>query len=401
MAVFSYQAVNDVQSQVSGTIAADTPRQARELLREQGLSVRQLSDEQVKSSGRWRLGRRSGRYATKLTSSIRELATLLGVGIPLLEALDTVVGQHKGGFGLALLSVRDQIAAGVSLADAMREQPQVFDPLCIHMVEVGENAGNLDQVLDQLADFNERYLELKDQVITALLYPAIVLAVSLGVSLFLMAVVVPMLLDNLLEAGRELPWPTRILKGMSDLVLHHGWILALVGVGSVTGLVAVMRTNAGRRFWHRTLLKMPVFGPMAQKQALARITMVISTLMKSGIVFLKAAEIAARSTSNLVLRDALNQSCKEVGAGLDIGKSLAKRSVFPPLLIQVFSVGEQTGRLEEMLDRLSINYNRQVTTMSSRLTAAISPILILFLAVVVGFILFATILPILEAGNVL
>jgi type II secretory pathway component PulF len=401
MSVFAYSAVDMNAALVRGTLAADSPRQAREQLRARGLTVQEMHDQLATASKVWVPWRRTGRHATKLAALIRELATLVGAGIQITQALDTLAGQYRGDFRNAVLLLRDGVSSGRSLAECMGEQPETFDALCVHMVEVGENSGNLDEVLDQLASFNERYLELKDRVVTALLYPALVLFLSVGVAIFLMTVVVPMLLDNLLEAGQQLPWPTRILKTASDVLTHHGPIFAIVCVLGAVALGSVLRTSRGRKAWHRCLLRLPVFGVMSRKQGIARVALIVSTLMKSGIVFLSAIEIAARSTKNLVLRDSLKQTQADVAAGRDIGEAMERTGAFPAMVIQIFTVGQQSGKLEEMLERLAIDYDRQVTTMSTRLATALEPILIVFLAVFVGFILFATILPILEAGNVL
>ncbi len=404
MAVFTYRATNTRRSPVSGTICADTPRQARDLLRGRGLVVRDMTAQKATDSqGSFFLRvlrSRSGESA-RIAGLVRELSTLLAVGIPLSEALDTLVRQQKGHLKTSMLLVRDRVTAGAGLAEAMAEQPQVFDTLAVRMVEVGEASGSLDHVLDQLADYKERSLQLKDRVMTALLYPGIIFSISLIVSLFLMTFVVPMLLDNLLSEAKTLPWPTRVLKGASDLLLDYGWLLGTTLVLAGAGLVALLRTTKGRRLWHRLILKIPLIGPMALKQSLARMALVMATLMRSGVVYLTALDIAARAMRNVVLREALEESAKRIVAGEEIGQALERSGVFPPLVIHLFSVGQQAGRLEEMLERLAHDYDQQVTSLSTRLTSALEPILILTLSIFVGFILFATFLPILEASNVL
>jgi len=233
------------------------------------------------------------------------------------------------------------------------------------------------------------------------LYPTVVLLVSIGVTVFLMTVVVPMLLNSLLEAGRTLPWPTRVLKATSDMLTDYGWWLMLGSVAFAAAAAWGLRTTAGRRLWCRFFLRIPLLGTMARKQELARASLVMATLLKSGIVFLRAMEIAARSTRNLLLREAMTQVGEAVAAGREIGPALERTEVFPPLVVQIFSVGQETGQLEEMLERLAKDYDRQVSILASRLASALEPVLIVLLAVIVGFILFATVLPILEAGNVL
>lgn len=402
MAVYTYRAINARRERVQGTISSESPRQAREQLRDGGLIVQKVVEH--RKQPRKKLGWSFiplPRDTATTTSSIRELSTLLAVGVPLLESLDTLVAQHRGRYRTCLLLLRESVASGGGLATAMAQQPQVFDALSIQMAEVGENSGTLDVVLGKLAEFKQRALELKDRVVSALLYPAIVLSVAVGVSVFLMTVVVPGLLENLIESGRTLPWPTRILKTCSDILLAHGGWLLLAGIAAALAVTTSFRTERGKRIWNHALLRIPLIGTMSQKQELAKTSLIISTLMNSGIEFLQALEIAKRTTSSPLLRDALQRCEQQVGAGQDIGEALAESSYIPPMVVHIFTVGQTSGQLEQMLERLSEDYDRQVASMAGRLSSVLEPILILVLAVFVGFILFATMLPILEAGNVL
>ena len=401
MAVYQYSALDEAQKPKSGTVVADTPRQAREQLRSLRLRVVEMSEQQsARQHGRLSFTR-PRHFSTQMTTAARELATLLQAGIPLLDALDTVWSQSRGKFQTAMLLLRDRVASGSGLGESMKEQPEVFDELSIHMVEVGENAGTLSVVLDQLADFNERYLNLRDRVLTALLYPTLVFSFGIAVSVFLMTFVVPMLLDNLLDAGQQLPWPTRVLRSVSVVMTTYGWIVASLLVAVFCGGVLFLKRESGRRKWHYFLLKIPILGSMARKQAIARLSLIIATLLRSGVEFLAAAEIAARSTKNLAIRDALMRCHDAVVSGKGIGDSLANQDVFPRMVVQIFTVGQQSGMLDDMLMRLAADYDRQVATLSARLVTALEPIMIVTLAVFVGFILFATILPILQAGSIL
>ena len=403
MAVYTYTAGDIGEQPARGTVVADTPRQARDQLRQRGLSVYELAEHTPSSSRPWRFeftrwSNRSRR--TQVTEFVRELSTLLAVGMPMLEALDVLARQQKR-LRPVLLSLHDRVAAGVSLADAMRQQPQVFDAITISMTEVGENAGTLDQVFEQLADFQQRSAQMKGKIGAALLYPAIILSFSLIVSLFLMTYVVPKLLDSLLEAGKPLPAITQIVKGTSDLLLQHGILLTVIFAAVVLALSAAVRTRQGRWLLHRGLLKCPVLGDLLRKQAVVRISFVTATLMRSGIAFEQAIAIAQRSAANVVLRQALEKVEAAVRAGRDIAVALEQTDVFPQTVVQVFALGQQSGRLEDMLERLASDYDRQVAASAARLTALLEPALILLLAIIIGAIAFATILPILEIGNVL
>jgi len=397
MPVFQYSATDATALRQRGTILADTPRVARDLLRQRGLVIDGLIQQDPHKSRIPRL-RRSQQH--HVVSFVRELSTLLGVGVPLLEAIDSIARQYHGTFHSTLLQLRDRISSGASLADAMNEQPDIFDEFCVNLTEVGENAGSLDSVLERLAEFKERSAALKDRVSTALIYPCVVLTMAVGVSLFLMTFVVPNLLDGLIESGQEIPRVTRVVKFASDLLIQRWWALIIVFGLLITTATAILRNPRGRMLWHRTLLRVPVAGDMARKQAILRIAVVISTLMRNGIVFLRAIQIARKSTPNLVFRDALARVEAAVTGGQDISQSLESTGVFPSMVVQIFSVGQQSGRLEEMLDRLAASYDQQLTTASQRLTAVLEPVLILFLVIVVGFIAFATVLPMLEAANV-
>ena len=397
MAVYLYKALAG-GTDVSGTISADTPRQAREQLRDQGLVVRNVASVRPTTATKNRR-RRPASSRAQTTTLIRELATLLAVGVPLLEALDTLARQHGGRFRSAVLMVRDHVAAGGSLAGAMRDQPRTFDDLAVNIAEVGEDAGSLDVALERLAAFRERSDAFKNRLGTALIYPAVVTTVGAASSVFLMTFVVPKILQPLVEQDLPLPLPTRIVKGLSDGLLDWWWLLAIAVVAVAFVVAAVLRSTRGRMAFHRLLLRTPIVGGLALKQAVVRVAVVLSTLLKSGVVFVRALEVARGTTSNLPVRDALAQCERAVVAGGDIADALERTRVFPPLVIQLLALGQQSGRLEEMLDQLAVTYEAQVATDSARLAAVFEPAVIVVLAVLVLFIVLATVLPILEVGN--
>jgi len=324
---------------------------------------------------------------------------LLRAGIPLLESLDTLSAQHRGAFRTAIVQVRDRVASGSGLADAMAENPQVFDVASVRLIEVGENAGTLEAVLEQLSDYKQRMSQLGDKVFTALLYPAFLVVFGLAATIFLMTWVLPPLLENLQETVKVLPWPTRVAKGMSDLIVGYGFWLLLGALIIVGAIVMALQSVPGKAFLDRQLLRLPWIGPMLVKQNVSRIAMIVGLLSRSGLTLPAAVQLAATSTNNSILRKALESACEDMASGKELAESLERSGVFPPLAVRVFSVGRDTGKLDDMLTRLSDDYNQQLAVSSARLTALIEPILILVLAVFVGFLLLATILPILQAGN--
>ena len=399
MPVFSFSGVNSTRTTVKGTVVADSPRQARDQLRGQGVVVQSLNEFRNTRSIRWFPSLSAQRARLQWTTGSHELSMLLRAGIPLLESLDTLAAQHRGAFRTAIVQVRDRVASGTALADAMSENPDVFDIASIRLIEVGENAGTLETVLEQLSDYKQRMSQLGDKVVTALLYPAFLVVFGIMATIFLMTWVLPPLLENLQETVKVLPWPTRVAKALSDFVVGYGLWLLLGIMLLATVIVATLRTKTGKAWLDRFLLRLPGIGPMLVKQNVSRIAMIVGLLSRSGITLPNAVQLAASSTNNSVLREALETACQDMAAGKELAESLDRSGVFPPLAVRVFSVGRDTGKLDDMLTRLSADYNQQLAVASARLTALIEPVLILVLAVFVGFLLLATILPILQAGN--
>ena len=332
---------------------------------------------------------------------VRELATLLGVGVPLLEALDTLARQHTGAMARALLAVRERVAGGASLAMALREEAGLFDELALSMVEVGEASGNLESVLERLADFKEHWQRLRGRILTVLLYPIVVLGVGAVVTLFLMTFVIPKILDALQENGRDLPLLTRWVKGASDLLLGQGYLLAIAAVGIWVVWRVAMRRPAAKLARDGLWLRLPLIGPLVHRQQIVRIATALSCLLGSGLPFVQALAMAQRATRNLVLQEALRRCQRAVTAGADIARRWRPRKCFRPWWCMCFALGQQSGRLDTLLQRLANSYEQQVQTSAARLTTILEPLLIILIAVVIGAIALATMLPILEAGNVL
>jgi len=401
MAVFEYSAMDLDAAVRAGTVIADTPRQARDQLRQRGLTVtevRRLAETTGGTSGRRRL-RRSARG--EVTAFIRELATLLTAGIPLLSALNTLARQHRGRFRAVVQHLADEVASGTALADAMARNGGYFDDMCVNIVRVGENTGAIELALGRLAEFREKADRLRSRVITALIYPGIVATVGMAVTILLMTYVVPGLLETLTQSGRELPAITQVVKAVSDFLRTRWWVLLAAGAGGAVALRMVLRTQKGRLGADRLVLRIPVLGDLIRKETTSRMAVVLAALLRSGLDFVKAIAVTRRTLSSPVFRNAMDDYETAVTAGADIAASLEASGVFSPMVVQMLAVGQQSGQLEDMLEQLAASYEHQVDTAAQRLTALLEPILIVLLALMVGFIAFATILPILEMSNVL
>ncbi len=401
MPVFQYNAAATDGTPSEGTLVADTPRQARDMLRERGLNVA-LVQSVAKADKRPLLRRRPGhRCQNEVVAFVRELATLLQAGIPLLSALQTLVNQHHRHFRTVVQQLCDQVASGVSLADAMARQDACFDRMCVSIVRVGENTGSLETALKRLADFKEKAHQLRSRVTTALIYPAAVCVVGVAVAIFLMTYVVPNLLSTLTQSGRELPFITRIVKGLSDFLIAWWWGLLAAGVALAAGFSALLRTEKGRLAFDRAVLRIPLVGELVRMETTSRMAVVLSSLLHSGLQFVEAIRITRETLASQVFRRAMVDWEAAVTAGREVAAPLAASGVFSPMVVQIVSIGQQAGQLEEMLGQLAEAYDRRVATTTQRLTAVLEPVLIVCLAILVGFIAFATILPILEVSNVL
>ena len=393
MPAFAYRALES-----SGTVTADSLRAARDVLRGRGLTVSDVRE--VKTA------RAAGRRATttkrfQLQRFARELATLLGVGVPVLEALE-VMGRQSSGRGLAVIDgLCEQLRRGRGLGEAMREPPasEVFDDVSIQMVEAGEQSGRLETVLDRLADFQARRDALRGKLLTAMIYPGFVAIVAVGVGVFLMTAVVPNILKPLEQQGRTLPWITRVVKTISDVMLNQG-IFILLGLAVVIAVATVLlRKEAGREWWHRTQLRLPVVGPLLRQQAVGHMAVVMGTLLESGIDFGRACLITARSSPQRVVAGALRAGHEAVVQGRDVAEAIEGTGEFPPLVVQAFSVGQRSGKMEVVLARVAVTCEAEVTRSTARLTALLEPVMICLIGVMVGAIALATILPILEASD--
>lgn len=409
MPVYSYKAVDTNAGPTRGSIIADSLHDARDRLRSQGLIVRQIKSSNHNTTYSNRTSFNLFNFSEwlkwgwkpRLTQIFSEIATLIQAGIPLLDALDTVIAQEHGQFQTRLRQLRDDVASGLSLSQAMANQSDLFDSLSINIIEVGQRSGTLDIAMQRITQFRKQSEQFKGQIATAMMYPCFVLLAGVGVGVFLMTFVVPNLLEALTESGKPLPIATQIVKSVSDLLVHDGWIMLTIIIGLVLALSITLRTEKGRRRWHLLQLSIPVLGELIRKQVVMRIAIIISTLLKSGIELPKALEIAKQATHQQIMRQALQECEVAIEAGSDVASALSNVKVFPLTVVQLFAVGQESGQLETLLDQLAENYRLQSDTITQRLTTILEPVLIVILAGLIGLIAFATILPILESGYVL
>jgi general secretion pathway protein F len=418
MPIFEYKAFAPGGSVTSGVIDADTSREARQRLRRDNLLVSHIYElkggRKVKGPGKTRFGwierlrRQRGAHSTPsmrnleiLASATRQMGTLLGSGIPLAETLKAMIEQaEQRATETMFREIRERINQGTSLADALSEHPQMFGELYVNMVRAGEATGNVDVVLRRLADYLQSQRALRRKVVSALTYPVMMIGIGMIVVSILMAVVVPKITSMLTDTGQTLPAPTKLLIGASDLFKNWWWAGGL-GIALVLFVFERIyrRSDRGRLLIDRNLLRLPIVGDLLRKQAVARFTRTLSTLLQSGVPAVNSLEITRTVVGNRVIADATDHIRTRILEGTDIASPLKQTNAFPALVGYMVSVGEQSGELEQMLDRIANAYDEEIDIATERLTSVLEPIMIVFLAVVVGYIVVSIVLPILQIGQ--
>jgi general secretion pathway protein F len=407
MPVFEYVAIDRAGKSRKGIIDADSARAARNKLRSDGIYPTRLEETQADeiserpSRLQFRIPLQRVRRADVVITT-RQLATLLSAGLPLVSALSGVLEQVKRPALRKVLSqVRERVKEGMSLASALMEHPAVFPSVYTAMINAGETSGTLELVVERLAEFGEQQLALQRKIRSTLAYPLLMLIVGVGVVVFLMAYVIPRVTQIFVEMKQELPLPTTILIGVSEFFQKY-WPLAILAiVGCFFAARYYVKTDAGRRRYDKMLLNLPVVGSIVEKVAMARITRTLGTLLHNGVPLLSAMEIVRSLVSNVVLRQALEEARQEISEGASITAPLARGGVFPPSVIQMISVGEQSGNLEGMLFKVAETFDSEVETSVTTFTSLLGPFMILFLAFFVGFVVLAVLLPIFEMSHLI
>jgi len=332
----------------------------------------------------------------------RQLATMISSGIPLLESMEILHEQASDpGFQLALDRVIERIRAGSDFSAALAEHPKLFTKIYVNMIKAGEASGQLDVILQRLADYMESAEELKREIKAAMTYPVISLALILSITVGLVVGIVPKFQAVFEQMGaKELPAPTRLLLTISNALTDH--FLALLS-GTVVVAVSFMlyiRTGPGRRHWHWFLLHVPVFGPLFRKVAISRFSRTFATLIQSGVPMLGALDIVAATAGNVVVEAAVLKAKEAVTRGETLGEPLTATRVFPPMVTRMISIGEKTGALEKLLMKIADFYDQEVRAMVKALSSLIEPLMISAMGLIVGFIVLAIFLPIIQIQRI-
>jgi len=405
MPVFAYKALNNSGRSVEGLKEADSAKTLRTALRRDGLFLTEVVGERKSQAAspevnvrRWVGGRIR---ADDVAVATRQMAVLVGAGIPLVDALTALVEQvdHER-LKRVLSSVKQRVNEGSSLADALAQHPKAFSTLYVNMIRAGESSGALDVVLFRLADFTESQSRLRSKIVGTLTYPAAMLLISMVVMGILFTVVIPKITKIFEDTKVTLPWTTRLLIGFSGFVYDWWWALLLLAVGAGMLFARWLRTPEGRARWDVWMLTVPIFGPLVRQIAIGRFARTLATLLKSGVPLLTALDIVKNIVGNTRLAAVLEQSRESIKEGESIAAPLKRSGEFPPLVYHMVAIGEKSGQLEEMLGNVANAYESQVETKIAALTSLLEPVMIVLMGVAVAFIVFSILMPILQVNTI-
>ncbi len=376
----------------AGEVSFERQEEALDFLRKKRILVTSLKE---KSKGfKFAMPGGGGVSTKEMAIFTRQFATMISAGLPLVQCLDILSSQtSKPAFAKVISDVTREVEAGSTLADALGKNKRVFDDLFRNMIAAGEAGGILDDILMRLAQYIEKADALKRKIQGAMIYPAVVLFVALGATCFMLIFIIPTFAKMFSDFGGELPLPTAIVLGMSKFLRTFWWVMGLVIAGVVVFIQKWYKTDLGQKKIDGFLLKMPVLGDVLLKGAVARFTRTLGTLISSGVPILAGLEITARTAGNRVISDAIMHARASIREGETVGAPLKASGVFPPMVVQMISVGEQTGALDEMLTKIAVFYEDEVDQAVDNLTSIIEPVMIVLMGGIVGGMVVAMYLP--------
>jgi len=399
MAKFQWEATTRAGEKRKGAMEAETADIVESRLRNDGMTVSRVKKEPkqiVITFG-------SGVPPKDLQIFTRQLATMIDAGLPLVQCLDILANQNPNKiFARILGQVKSSVEQGSTFSEALKRHPKVFDDLFVNLVAAGEVGGILDTILNRLAVYIEKAVKLKGQIKSAMFYPIGILVVAIGVIAVMLIKVIPTFEDMYKNMGNaQLPAPTRFVIRMSHSFLDQWYIYVAVIIGLFVGITAMRRNPGGRIIFDRWLLRLPIMGSVLRKIVVARFTRTLGTLLASGVPILDALDICARTSGNKVVQQGIMRARDKIAEGHDMAGPLADSRVFPSMVVQMIGVGEQTGAMDQMLQKIADFYEEEVDSAVTAMTSLIEPVMMAFLGVVVGGLIIAMYLPIFNlAGNI-
>lgn len=404
MPLFQYKGLDKNGKNIRGHLDAENTRLAQTVLKKRGIFVVDLLDKsKIKGKGSRRTNRLFRGVSIKdLSLMTRQLATLLRANIPLVDSLEAVSDQVENPIlSEVMVDIKNRVNEGISFYSALEKHPKIFNKIYISMCKAGEMAGNLDKILIRLAELTESVSGLKNKILFAMMYPAGMLLMAIGIVIFLFVSIVPEI-KEIFQSFPELilPWYTKAFFSLGDYLTEH-WLFILILV-ILSGFLFFYwkKTPRGKTIWDRWILKFPVFGPLLRMVAISRFTRVLSTLLEGGVPMLSSLNLVKNVVNNVALSNAVDEARENISEGESISGPLKKSGEFPPVVIHMIHVGEKTGELEYMLVQLSDFYDNQVQTAVGGLTALLEPIMLVVMGGVIGFIAFSIMIPLSQISGI-
>jgi type IV pilus assembly protein PilC len=401
MAEFTWEARARSGEVRKGVMEADNEDTVNNKLRQQQLTPVKVKKKSALASFKFGTG-----VETKdLVTFTRLFSTMIDAGLPLIQCLDILSNQQTNkNFGAILKDIKSYVEQGATFSEALKRHPRVFDDLFTNLVHAGEVGGILDSIMGRLSVYLEKRQKLVRQVRGAMVYPSVVIVIAIGVMAVLLTFVIPAFEGMFKEFGggaENLPWLTRLLISISQGFVRFLPVFIIALIGFVAGVSYVNRQPAGKRFFHKTFLQLPVMGPVLKKIAVSRFTRTLGTLLQSGVPILDALEICARTSGNVIIESGIMAVRQAISEGKNMAEPLAATGVFPDMVVQMIAVGEQTGALDQMLNKIADFYEEETDVAVAALTSALEPVLMVGVGGMVGVVLIAMYLPIFSlAGNI-
>ena len=396
--IFYYRALDTAGAVVRGTLEADNRNLVIESLLHQNYTIVEIKEDRNKEAAK-----KSSLNITlfesvkinDLSLFTRQLSTMVSAGLPIVRSFQILEEQTRSPMlRRAVGDIRTNLEGGMALNDCMAQHPKIFSPMYVSMVKAGETGGALDTILSRLADTLERDREINSKVKSASIYPIMILCVALLVVIFILTFVMPVFVEQFTSSGTELPAFTAFFMGVSYFIRDNGLLLLIVIVLLVVGLKWVGTKPNGRLFFDRLYLNLPIVGKAINRIAVSRFTRILGTLIKSGVPILEALEVLRGVVGNRVISDAIGEARDSIREGQSVAAPIAATGVFEPMVTQMISVGEETGALDDMLERMAVFYDNEVNFAIDALLKSLEPIMIIFVAGIIGAIIIATYLPI-------
>jgi type IV pilus assembly protein PilC len=400
MPVFLWEGTTKKDEVKKGEMEAADELAVRALLRRQGYKAVEVRKKPKDIS----------EYIPFLAGSIKEknvvifcriFSTMINAGLPLIQCLDLLSQQEQNkAFAKIIRSVKEDIEGGTSLTDALKKYPKVFDDLFVNLIAAGEAGGILDVILGRLSNYLEKVMKLKAKVKSAMTYPIAVLVISVAVVSLLLIKVIPVFKKMFEGMGGQLPGPTAMVVAASEFAQSYWWVIVAVVVVMVIAFNRFYKTQKGRWIVDSAILKAPIFGPLLKKVAVAKFSRTMATMMSSGVPILEGLNIVSKTSGNVVIEDALMKTRQSISEGRSIAEPLSETGIFPPMVVQMISVGEATGALDSMLNKIADFYDDEVDAAVESMTALLEPAMMVFLGGIVGGMIVAMYLPIFKMASV-